>query len=387
MENPARYSQHIYHSEKDAVYVNLFIASRAEITDRELVIRQETDFPATDRTKLIMEQVPNTSFKLRIRIPYWVAGSVTAIVDGQTFANCSDGYLEIDRIWNAGDIVDVTLPMKLHKYQKKDDDTMVGFMYGPIVLAGALGRERFPENDIVDNHLKLHPHPIIEVPTLVTDDSDIEQWIHPVKGKPLTFVTDAVGEPGNTKVTLIPFYSLHHERYTIYWKLMNKREYENYADLEREARERLKAITVDVVEPHAQQSEVEHGLQTHNSKSDYSNWAQQSYREAVGEGYFSYRMAVHPNHPMLLQVTYFGNDKATSIDGLLYEREFDIRIDGDAIARQKLNGENPDELFDVQYAIPTELTSNKDHVEVKFASDAGRIAGAVYGIRMIDGSM
>jgi len=386
MENPARYTQQIYQLEKDAVYVNLFIASRAEIADRQLVIRQETDFPTTDRTRLVMEKAPDTSFKLRIRVPYWTAGSVTAVVGSEIYTHSGGGYLEIDRVWCSGDVVDVTIPMKLQMYRKKDDDRMVSFMYGPVVLAGALGREQFPESDIMDNHLKLHSHPTIEVPTLVTDDPDIEKWIHPVNGNPLTFVTDAVGEPGGSKVTLIPFYSLHHQRYTIYWQLMNKLDYNNYADLEKEARERLNAVTVDVVVPHAQQSEVEHELQSHNSRSGYSAWAQQSYREATGDGYFSYRMAVHPDHPMLLQVTYFGNDRAAWLDGLLHEREFEVLIDGVAVARQKLNGEKPDELFDEQYAIPTELTSKKDHVEVKFASTAGRIAGGVYGIRMINGN-
>ncbi|WP_199613871.1 beta-L-arabinofuranosidase domain-containing protein [Paenibacillus alkalitolerans] len=385
MENPARYTHEIYHAQQDAVYVNLFIGSRAVFEDREVVIRQETDFPRTDRTRLVLEEAQDARFKLRIRIPYWAAGMVTAVVSGsETYTGSGRDYLEIERNWNAGDTIEVTLPMDLHIYRAKDDEQKVGFMYGPVVLAGALGRDRFPENDIVDNHLKLHHHPLIDVPVLVTDEPDIKKWIIPVEGSVLTFVTDPIGEPGSSRVTLIPFYALHHQRYTIYWKLMNKQEYERYTDHEKAERERLNAITVDVVSPHEQQSEVEHDIQSQESRSGYSVHAQKGYRDAVNGGYFRYRMAVMPDKPMALQVTYFGSDGVAHVDGVRMERDFEILVDGKVIARQQLKAENPDQLFDMLYDIPIELTSGKRNVEVKFESTAGKIAGGVYGIRLVD---
>ncbi|MFC5529465.1 beta-L-arabinofuranosidase domain-containing protein [Cohnella yongneupensis] len=385
MENPARYTRQIYHATEDAIYVNLFIASRAEFGQHGAIIRQETAFPRTDTTRLVVESGQNALFKLRIRVPYWISGAVTAVVNGSEAYTCSDhGYLEIERSWSVDDEVEIRLPMNLHLYRAKDNVQKVGFTYGPVVLAGALGREKFPESDIVGDQLKLHGHPTIDVPILVTDNPNLTQWIKPVEESPLTFVIDAVGQPGNASVTLIPFYELHHQRYTLYWKMMNEHDYRNYADHEKAKRDRLRAITVDVVKPHEQQSEVEHGLRTQASSSGYNVFAQGSYRQSIGDGYFSYRMSVIPDREVLLQVAYFGNDGVHYSDGHRYERDFDIVIDGHAIARQKLETGKPDQLFDVSYEIPTELTNGKQHVEVKFASSAVTMAGGVYGVRMVD---
>lgn len=385
MENPARYSREIYYADAEALYVNLFIASRAEFAEPNVVIRQETDFPKSDRTTLVVEKAQDAPFKLRIRVPYWAAGAVTAAVNGSETASVSEtGYLELERNWKEGDKVEVTLPMGLHMHRAKDDAHKVGFLYGPIVLAGALGRDNFPEHDIVDNHLKLHHHPLIDVPILVTDEPDIRQWIKPVEDEPLTFVTEPIGQPGGTSVRLIPFYALHHQRYTIYWKLMNEDEYKHYEDHEKAERERLHAITVDVVSPFEQQSEVEHGIQSEQSRSGYSAHAQKGYRDAYGNGYFSYRVTVLPDQPVLLQVTYYGRDGAAHVDGVLMEREFGIFVDGSEIARQKLEARHGDQLFDVTYEIPASLTAGKRAVEVKFASTEGKLAGGVYGIRIVD---
>jgi len=385
MENPALYTRDIYYADKDAVYVNLFIGSKAYFEDRNMVLRQETEFPKTDRTRIVVENAQDANVKLRVRIPYWAAGAVTAVVNGaETYSGSQPGYLEIERVWQSGDVIEVMLPMNLHMYQARDEENKIGFMYGPVVLAGALGREQFPESDIVDNHLKLHHHPGIDVPILVTDEPDITKWIRAIEGRPLTFVTDFIGQPDDSSVTLIPFYALHHQRYTLYWKRMSKEQYASYADHERRERERLRAITVDAVQPYEQQSEVEHNILSHESKSGYSVHAQQGYREAGQNGYFSYRMAVASDRPMALQVTYFGSEGAVYEEGRRVERQFNILIDGNVIAQQKLESERPEQLFEVLYEIPNDLSSVKEKVEVKFVPAAGGIAGGVYGIRMVD---
>lgn len=385
MENPARYTRDICHADGEGVYVNLFIASRTSFDDGAVVLRQETDFPRTDRTRLVIEQASGESFKLRIRVPYWAAGPVTAVVNGaETFSRAEGGYMEIERGWQAGDTIDVHLPMDLHLYRAKDDERKVGFLYGPVVLAGALGRERFPDSDIVANHMSLHHHPPIDVPVLVTNEPDIKQWIRPVPDEPLTFETAAIGQPGGVSVKLMPFYALHHQRYTIYWKRMDEAQFAAYTDREKAERERLNAITVDVVSPHEQQSEVEHGIRSEKSRSGYSARAQRGWREAHDGGYFAYRMAVLPDKPVTLQVTYFASDGAAWIDGKLCEREFVMTADGVEVGRMHLTGGQPDQLLEADFELPVELTSGKQAVEVRFTAAAGRIAGGIYGVRVID---
>jgi uncharacterized protein len=384
MENPARYTRNIYYKGQDELYVNLFIASEFTIDEKKVKIKQETDFPRSNKVKLYFEEAQSELLNVHIRVPNWVAGNVTAVINGvETYSSSENGYLTIRRNWNKLDLVEITLPMELHTYTAKDNPTKVGIMYGPVVLAGALGKKDFPESDILDDHLKLNNHPLIDVPSLVADKNNLKEWIKPVDGSPLTFETLEVGQPGNVKVTLIPFYELHHQRYTLYWNLMDEDAFNTFVDKEKVELERLRAITVDEVQPGEQQPEVEHAVKTKNSNAGYFNVVQKPWRDSRGEGYFSYEMTVEPNKKMVLQVTYYGRDNTLYVDGEKYDREFDICIDGTVIATQRLEGNIADSLVDVCYKIPTALTEEKQKIEVKFTSEEGKAAGGVYGIRVI----
>ncbi len=56
-------------------------------------------------------------------------------------ATRAGGYWVVDRFWEDGDELRVHLPMSLHLHPMPDDDTLQAVMYGPLVLAGDLGRE------------------------------------------------------------------------------------------------------------------------------------------------------------------------------------------------------------------------------------------------------
>jgi uncharacterized protein len=385
MENPARYTRDIFYLENEDLFVNLFIASEISIPEKNVTIKQETDFPRSNFVRLYFEKADSELLNVQIRVPYWVTGDISVQVNNKEFkCEVNKGYVSISKDWSKGDTITFMLPMRLHTYTAKDNPKKVGIMYGPIVLAGALGKENFPETDILEDHLKLNNYPLIDVPTLVGDKHKLDEWIRSVEDSPLTFETTEVGQPGNKKVTLIPFYSLHHQRYTLYWNLMDEETYKTFVDKEKEALERMRKITVDEIQPGEQQPEIENGIQTHNSNSGYLNVVQRSWRESRGEGFFSYEMAVEPEKQMYLQVTYDSGDHTLYTDGKIYQREFDILINGKVIANQKLTGSNPNGLMDVCYEIPKKLTEGKQKVEVKFSSREGTAAGRVFGVRIIN---
>ncbi|MEK3888231.1 beta-L-arabinofuranosidase domain-containing protein [Bacillus sp. FSL K6-3431] len=385
MENPARYTRSIYSNKDEELYVNLFIASELKIDEKKVKIRQETDFPHSDKVILLFEEAESEFLKVHIRIPYWVSKAITVIVNHvETSYSSKNGYITIEGYWRAGDQIEINLPMELHTYTSKDNPNKMGIMYGPIVLAGALGTEAFPESDILGDHLKLNNHPLIDVPNLVADKGNLTKWIKPINGSPLTFETDAVGQPGNVKITLIPFYQLHHQRYTLYWNLIDEDAYATFVDKEKEVFEKMRAITVDFVQPGEQQPEVEHKIKTKNSTTGYLNTIQKSWRDSRDEGYFSYELAVQPTKQMFLEVTYFTGDRTFFVDGKKYIREFNIMIDGTTIAQQKLDGNKSDDIFKIYYNIPMILTEGKQVVEVKFSSIEGKVAGGVYGVRVLN---
>ena len=57
---------------------------------------------------------------------------------------------------------------------------------------------------------------------------------------------------------------------------------------------------------------------------------------------------------------------------------------GTEIAKQTLKGDLPEQLFDVVYTIPYNLTKGKEKIEVKFVSTEGKIAGGVYGVKILN---
>ena len=221
MENPARYTRNIYYVEQDQLYVNLFIASQLEIANGDIKVIQNTSFPESDETTLRFERSNGEMLTVRIRVPYWVHGSATAVVNGQdVYTRGDSGYLTIRRRWKEGDCIEVKLPMNLHLYRSMDDPNKGVVMYGPVVLAGALGTENFPETDMVADHQELNDHPSIDVPVLVTREKDIHRWVRRAEQSTIRFQTGAIGQPGNVRITLVPFYTLHHQRYTLYWDIV-----------------------------------------------------------------------------------------------------------------------------------------------------------------------
>ena len=389
MENPARYTRNIYYQEGDQLYVNLFISSQIELQNKKVILKQETSFPTGECTKLTFIQANGIKMDLHIRIPYWLVGEMEVTVNGKPVKpQIANNYLVITRQWQTGDIVEIRLPMNLHLYISMDDPQKQAIMYGPIVLAGALGTENFPETDIVADHQALNNFELIEVPVLVTNKKDVNKWVNRIDSK-LVFETESVGQPGSLKLKLIPFYELHHQRYTVYWKIMSDKEYQLYLEKKRKEQESLNKLTADVVSPNEQQPEIDHCIQSRNSFSGYLNVVHRGWRDARGEeGFFSYQMKIDPERSNFLAVKYFGNDNNIFIDGIEYERNFDILVDDIVIANQKLKNNQPSEgLFDVFYEIPKSLTQGKQKVTVKFKSYEETIAGGVYEVKIIVGDM
>ena len=117
--------------------------------------------------------------------------------------------------------------MSLHLHRASDLRDSVAILYGPLVLAGELGTEGLPPSDEARDQNQYNKVPSAPAPVLVSDSADPQAWLKPVEGKPLEFTTAGVGKPRD--VHLVPLYSVHHERYTVYWKLLDERQWESSA--------------------------------------------------------------------------------------------------------------------------------------------------------------
>jgi len=219
MENHAKYGDTIYYHDEDSLYVNLFIASALNWEEKGVQVRQETTFPESDSTTLILSCDAPMKLALKIRFPSW-ANRVEISMNGETQAIAAEpgSYIKVDRTWQDGDVIAVRFPMSLHIETLPGESDILALLYGPVVLVGALGTENMPEVYRAEMHPRestVNDWPTPDVPALQGSNGAILAGIKPVEGEALTFTTEGIGLPEDLK--LIPFSQLHHQRYTIYW--------------------------------------------------------------------------------------------------------------------------------------------------------------------------
>jgi len=217
-ENHVKYNDSIYFHDDRGLYVNLFIPSVLKWKEKGLVLRQETSFPDGDRVTLRLSSMRPARMALRIRYPAWAEKGVRVSVNGKPIRHQArpSSYIVVDRRWRSGDRVEIQLPFTLRIEATPDNPNRIALLYGPIVLAGQLGRENWPEGGPygkpASDDWKL---PLPKVPVLVGIERPLRDWIKPVPGRPLTFKTVGAGRPND--VTLVPLFRSQHERFTAYW--------------------------------------------------------------------------------------------------------------------------------------------------------------------------
>ncbi|MBL7219839.1 MAG: glycoside hydrolase family 127 protein [Phycisphaerae bacterium] len=374
IENHVKYGDSIYFHDDNSLHVNLFIASELKWKTKGLKIAQQTKFPYEPKTRFVFTCEKPVKIALKIRHPKWAGPVLKATVNGKKVVAASKPgeYLAIDRSWVKGDAVDVELPMSLRLEPMENRPQIMAIMYGPILLAGQLGREgmtdKMPYSPL---HWAFGGTPTPPVPDLAAEGKPVAEWLKPVSGKPLEFKTAGVGRP--REVSLIPFYKAHHQRYTVYWDIMTDKAWRRQ-EARRVAQEKrlkdLKERTIDEARPD-KESEKAHNLKGGNMLAGAAfgrHW-----RHAWPGSYFSYEMKVDPDKPVDVVVTCWGGDKGN--------RGFDIKVGDTKIGSQTLTGAKPGEFFDTTHPIPEKFTKGKAKVTVRFEAHKGKIGGGIFGVR------
>jgi len=205
-ESFSKLADSIYFHDPAGLYVNLFIPSELDWAAKGMKVRQETVFPERGETLLRIESREPRRFALRIREPYWTEGKMIAAVNGQPAPpSRAAGYVVLERAWQHGDQVRVTLPMSLHAHPMQDDPGMQAMMYGPVVLAGDLGTEGL--TDALREGGGDPPEPNNAVPAPALQPAAIE----PVAGRPLRFRAQGI--------ELMPLNQIVKQRYAVYWRV------------------------------------------------------------------------------------------------------------------------------------------------------------------------
>jgi len=154
-QNMADYYNLAYFKNAGSLYVNLYVPSDVmwQRPDGDVVVEQETLYPEVETSVITVKPAQPSRFALKLRVPSWTRGMSVKVNGTPANVECKPGtWAAIDRMWNAGDRVEVTIPLTLRMEPvDRQHPDRVAVMRGPVVLtlegtyhAGAF---RLPERD------------------------------------------------------------------------------------------------------------------------------------------------------------------------------------------------------------------------------------------------
>ena len=392
MENHGKYGQFVYTHKGDALFVNLFVASELNWKEKGIMLRQETQFPYAETSRITIAQAPSQrgragveAFTLQVRYPGWVMpGKFEVKVNGKpvSIVTGPSSYVAISRQWKKGDIIDITFPMHNSIKYLPNVPQYIALMHGPIMLGMKTGTEDLAHLVADDSRFGQYAGgkklPIDQAPILINNNiENIANQLLPVAGKPLHFTL-------NTKMEnaihheIQPFFEIHDARYMMYWLALSEDSYKNYLDnlaKQEQERQALEARTVDKVQPGEQQPETDHKMETDHSQVGNTN--DTFYRDARDGHYFSYLMQTDGQTDLSIRLKYWGVGEWKS-------HEFDILVDDVLVKEVNNTGKYRISEFKYEtYSIPEELLKGKQQVRVKFVAKPRKQIGEIYEVRLV----
>ena len=216
---------YVYAVKDDHVYVNLYMGNRGElkVNNKKIVLEQETSYPWNGdiRIRVVKGTLP---FTMNLRIPGWVRNEVlpgdlyryddeqklgyTVTVNGEAVeGELQKGYLQIERKWKKGDVVEVHFDMQPRVVRANEkvaaDRGRVAVECGPIVYCA-----EWPDNDFNVHNILLNQHPSFQV----VNNPDLLYGICEITTDAQALSYDAAGRlvVKDVKLTLIPYYAWAH---------------------------------------------------------------------------------------------------------------------------------------------------------------------------------
>jgi DUF1680 family protein len=137
LESNTKLQDSIYFKGADGktLYVNLFVPSTLNWPERRLVVRQRTDFPYADTTRL--EIGGGGRFEINVRVPRWATRGFFVAINGKPEAvkAVPGSYLTLSRTWRDKDAIEIRMPFGFSLDPVADRPNLASVFYGPVLLA------------------------------------------------------------------------------------------------------------------------------------------------------------------------------------------------------------------------------------------------------------
>ncbi len=365
MESFSKLNDSIYYQDADSVYVIQFVSSKVTADDKNIVLTQESDIPNSDTTKFTVNTVSGdtTDADIVLRVPDWAAGDVTVKVNGTAKdVKVVNGFITLSDKWNNGDTIEYSIPMEVVAYGLPDNENIVAFKYGPIVISANLGTDSMNTSTTGVN-VTIPLMGISVNDTIKVNDGTKEAWLENIAANMVKAdgkLEFSLKGTDRDDLVFVPHYQIYNHRYGIYFELADSNTVEDNGEDD-------KYEVIDSLPVANDQYEFSHNMQAENSSTGMHKGL--NYRDASQGGYFSYELAVDENATNYLVVKYFSGDAG---------RTFTIYVDDEVLADVTLENVDPDNFYEVYYEIPADAVKGKEKVTIKFAADKTGYAGGIF---------
>lgn len=254
MENFSKLGESFYFHKGGDVIVNQYFSSKLDCED--IAFTQKSSIPTGNTVSFMFDR--EYSGRIMFRLPNWLAGKAEVTVNGVsydyevTLANLSGGvpgatgkdacpgiacgalgYAIVSGSFAQGDVIELTLPMKVVAYGLPDSDNAFAFKYGPVVISALLGTESMvtgktgvdvtiPQDQILSANYLCNGTDILTITSgMSVNDftASIDEYMkrdETVEG--LKFKLTGVSD----ELTYVTHYRQYKERYGIYMRFATK---------------------------------------------------------------------------------------------------------------------------------------------------------------------
>ena len=136
------YAEHLWMATPDnGVAAILYNSSELNIkvgkgAGQSIILKQTTNYPFDDHIRIAVKTSKSVNFPLYLRVPGWCENATVSVNGKRVDADAKAGsYIRLENEWNQGDVIELTLPMKMHLQQWAKNKNSVSVDYGPLTFS------------------------------------------------------------------------------------------------------------------------------------------------------------------------------------------------------------------------------------------------------------
>jgi uncharacterized protein len=224
MENFTRLNDSVYFHDDKNLWITYYVGSTLNWKDRGLSLTQTTDLPLSNKVNLTINAAPTDAVTMSFRKPDWAASCALSVsVNGQTVpATESGGFVRVSRVWQANDQIVVSFPLFVQVSRLPDNQNVVSFTYGPLVLSAGLGTAAMTTVTHAATIAATSPGGLQDT-IKINSGTTVNDWLANINSNLVQSAGMLQFNLKNTdsdgKLVFIPHYSRYKDRYGIYWIL------------------------------------------------------------------------------------------------------------------------------------------------------------------------